>query len=342
MAISLNTAESYPLNGTQSFPIGEEIYLEFSNLIDDKSAKESIHLIDSATNKIVEVDYTVTPVDQNSLALLDDFTERQATQKTIVTLKPKQLLSANTKYELFIRGASLEESQALQEELDSNTLSERTVFRSTIDDSFTESVRVYGSYEGSLESTLNVEIIVTGNDSEAKYIWWFDDEDKPGLNSRRVNRTLSRWRSLDRGCYIKFYGGTFTLNEEYKTKVYPKVKLANSYRINFSTSSEDLLLKPEVQSESDIGLNIPDTSTNTFADPLRVIEVTPRNGSVNNPISTNKITITFNKEIDPASVDQTKVKLMKQPVSGFYNGESKEQKLPKEVFVNGNQIILEF
>ena len=342
MAILLNTTESYPLNGTESFPIGEEIYLEFSNLVDEKSAKESIHLINGGSKEIVETDVTVTAVDGQGLALLDDFTVRQAAQKTVVSVKPKQLLSAHTKYELIIRGLSLEEEFLLREELDSNTLSERTVFRATINDSFTELVRAYGSYEGLQESSINIEIVEAGNDSQAKYIWWFENENKPGTNSRNLNRTLSRWRSLSKGCYIKFYGGSFSVGEVFKIKVYPKNKLENSYRINFSTSSEDLLIKPEVASESDIGINIPSFSTNKFEDQLRVVDVTPRDGSINNPLNTNRVVITFNKELDPESIDQDKIKLLKQPVSGFYNGASKEQRLPKEVFVTGKQIVLEF
>jgi hypothetical protein len=342
MTILLNVQESYPLNGTTSFPIGEEIYLEFSNLVDDKSAKESIHLIDSTARKIVEADYTVTAIDENGLALLDDFTERQASQRTVVSLKPKQLLSAHTKYELVVRGVSLEQNSSLVDELDSNTISERTVFRTTFEDSFTELVRVYGSFEGLQETNINVEIVESGSDSQAKYIWWFENKDKPASNSRNLSRTLSRWRSLDKGCYIKFYGGSFNKGDTFKIKVYPKNKLMNSYKINFSTSSEDLLVRPKVISESDIGINIPSSFNSSLETSLKVIDVSPKDGSINNPTSTDKIIITFNKELNPESINQNTVKLIKQPVSGSYNGASKEQKIPKEIFVNGNKIVLEF
>lgn len=59
MSINLTAQNSYPLNGTSTFPIGEEIKLEFTNLVDDKTAKDSIILIESGTNSVVETDIKV-------------------------------------------------------------------------------------------------------------------------------------------------------------------------------------------------------------------------------------------------------------------------------------------
>lgn len=341
MSINLTAQNSYPLNGTSTFPIGEEIKLEFTNLVDDKTAKDSIILIESGTNSVVETDIKVYVLDANNNEIEDVFLERQVSQKTIVVAKPKAYLNENSSYELFIRGESLEEVASLTEEFSSSTISEKTVFGTSLNDAYVEQIKVYGSYTGKVETHLNIEIVSGGSGSEAKYIWWFDNESKP-TGSKRTNRTVSRWRSLNRGCYIKFYGGEYTLGDVYKVKVYPKEKLANSYRISFETSTDSLLLKPEVISESDIGLVTPKSIEASLGEALRIIDMQPRNGSINNSISTNKITIFFNKNIKQESISQNNIKLFKQSVSGFFNSKGGEEKIPKEIIIENNKIILEF
>ena len=341
MPITLVTQNSYPLNGTTTFPIGEELILEFDNLVDDKSIKESIALIKSINNSIVDCEIKSYAVDANGNKLDDNFLVSQVTQKTIVSIKPNMFLEANTNYELYVRGSNLEEVVSLNDEFASNTVSKRTVFNTSLNDTYTDQVRVYGSYEGSNEQELNIEVILAGEDSAAKYIWWFSDEAKPAPNGNRFNRTTSRWRSLARGCYIKFYGGSFVQGDTYKVKVYPKDKLIQSYRIAFSTAGEDLVLKPEVSSESPIGLVVPDFNI-ASDEPLKVISMHPKVGSINNDLNTNKVTITFNKNIDSSTVNQDAIKMFKQPVSGFFAGANKEQKIPKEIIVENNKIILEF
>lgn len=342
MPISLITNSSYPLNGTTTFPIGEEIKLVFDNLVSHKSATESIILVETETNNIVKTDIKVVPVDENLQEIDVVFLEAQETQNCLVIVKPKSLLDENNKYELFIRGNTLEEVVALNEEFSSNALSKRTIYDTTKLDVYTDQVKIYGLYEGKTPTTLNLEITVSGEDSSAKYIWWFDNEAKPSQNGKRSNRTSSRWRSLKRGCYIKFYGGDFVAGDVYKIKVYPKDKLESSYRISFSTSNGDLLLKPVEISESDIGLTIPEVTNSAFGESLRVISMTPEHGSINNSIATNKITITFNKTLDATTINQSNITLFKQPVSGFYNQASVEEKIPKEIIVEDNKIILEF
>ena len=342
MAITLSNENSYPLNGTAAFPIGEEIVLEFNQLVDLKSAKESITLVRRSDNKIVEADVRATPVDANLDEIADNFLTKPASQKCLVTVKPKSLLDANTEYSLFVRGSALEEVQALTEEFSSNTLSERTVFNTSLNDVYTEQMKVYGSYEGSSQENLNIEIVIAGEGSAAKYIWWFDDEIKPQPSGKRLNRTTTRWRSLARGCYIKFYGGTYTLGDTYKVKVYPRVKLESSFRINFSTSSSDLLVKPTSVSESDIGLVLPEASTSTYVSDLRVIRMEPPIGSINNGIDTSRITIYFNKNINSGTVSQSNVRLSKQSVSGMFSSNGGQEKMPKEIIVEDNKIILEF
>lgn len=342
MPISLITNSSYPLNGTTTFPIGEEIRLVFDNLVSHKSATESVILVESETNNTVETDIKIVPIDGNDEEIENVFLEVQESQRCLVIVKPKSLLEENNKYDLFIRGSALEEVVRLNEELNSNTISKRTIYDTSILGAYSDQVKVYGLYEGKSATTLNLEITVSGEDSSGKYIWWFENEAKPSSNGKRSSRTSSRWRSLKRGCYIKFYGGDFVEGDIYKVKVYPKDKLESSYRIKFSTSNESLLLKPKEISESDIGLLLPEETNSAFEEGLRVVSMSPESGSINNSISTDRIVITFNKNLNPETINQNSVMLFKQPVSGFYSDASSEEKVPKEIIVENNKIILEF
>lgn len=342
MPISLITAESYPLNGTTTFPIGEEVLLKFDQLVDVKTAKESIILLKAVNNEVIETEITVYPVDVENDEIVDQFLEKPNSQNTLVSVKPTSLLDANTNYELHVRGKAVEEVVATNEEFKSVALSERTVFGTSKDGVFTDQIRAYGTYSEVAVSHLNIEIVVGGDDSAAKYIWWFDGEVKPQASGRRLNRTISRWRSLDRGCYIKFYGGEFTFGDTYRINVYPRVLLEDSYKIAFSTSSEDLILKPTVQAESDIGVNLPALNLSANTEALRIVSMEPRDGSINNSTGTNKITITFNKDIDSSTAIQENIALFKQSASGFFNGKNNQEKMPKEIIVENNKIILEF
>lgn len=342
MPISLITAQSYPLNGTTTFPIGEEILLKFDQLVDEKTAKESIVLLKAVNNEIIETDVSVYAVDGNNIKNTNPFLEKPVSQTTVVSVKPKNLLDANTKFELHVRGKQVEEVIADNAEFKSIALSERTIFNTSKGGELTEQVRVYGTYSELNTGHLNIEIVSGGEGSGAKYIWWFSNEGKPQASGSRLNRTVSRWRNLDRGCYIKFYGGEYTVGDVYQVNVYPKVLLENSYKIEFSTSSEDLVLKPAVEAESDIGVNLPALNLSANTDTLKIIDMQPRNGSINNSKELNKIVITFNKDIDATTVSQENIVLFKQSVSGFFNGKDSHQKMPKEIIIENNKIILEF
>ena len=371
MAITFNPQESYPQNQTNNFPIGEEIILEFSNLVDLKSAKEAIIIYGDDSDRTiigdstylndfndiknflrspgekgyVEVSTEVFDVDGSGDVLNNTYFEKPANQTSIVVIKPKKLLEANKEHILYILGSAVESIEGLTSKHIGNALSVRTIYdpKNTTTNALDDRLKLHGTYTGSTEETLNIRIVTAGNGSNAKYIWWFSDEQQPQPSGRRLNKTSQRWRNLDRGVVIKFLGGEFELDDVIQVKVYPKDKLETSYKLTFNTSTEDLVTKPAHVSTSDIGVSdqIPSVTVSNN-EPLRIIDMQPRNGSVNNSLDTNKITITFNQNIDSTTAIQEYIKLYKQNVSGSYHKQNQLQKLPKEITVDNNKIILEF
>lgn len=371
MAITFNPQESYPQNQTNNFPIGEEIILEFSNLVDLKSAKDAIIIYGDDSDRTiigdstylndfsdiknflrspgekgyVEVSTEVLDVNANGDVLGNTYFEKPANQTSIVVIKPKKLLEANKEHILYILGSAVESIEGLSNKHIGNALSVRTIYdpKNVATNSLDTRLKLHGTYKGDTEETLNIKIVSAGNGSQAKYIWWFSDEQQPQPSGRRLNKTTQRWRNLNRGVVIKFLGGEFQLNETIQVKVYPKDKLETSYKLTFNTSTEDLVTKPAHVSTSDIGVSdqIPSLSTSSN-EPLLIVDVSPRNGSVNNPLDTNKVTITFNQNIDSTTATQDNIKMFKQNVSGFFNNQKEPQKMPKEIIIENNKIILEF
>ena len=55
-------------------------------------------------------------------------------------------------------------------------------------------------------------------------------------------------------------------------------------------------------------------------DAFRVVSIEPYDGAINLSLNTERIVVTFNKNINPATVTQDTVKLLSYPVSGTFDG----------------------
>lgn len=288
-------------------------------------------------------------------------TDRIASKNTIVKVTPKQILGENNEYKLYLLG---ETSDTIASNLPTYveilaknyTLSERTVFDVTDSTgSFEERIQSRGSYEtlnGETSATLNLKIIEAGTGSKAKFIWWYSDEAEPlPANSnykKRVSRCTSRWRSKHRGVLTKFSNADYVLNETFSIKCYVPIELDKSYLITFQTSTDSVYEYPDQVSTSPIGLGanvIPGLNGETAVAPLEILSISPGDGSVNNRLDLNKITITFSENLDPASVSQSSIKILAHPISGSfdYNEDPmlREYEIHKIVSVTDNKIIVE-
>ena len=284
---------------------------------------------------------------------------------SVLVVTPKKPLKINTEYNLFICGENVNNISNLPAEIQaytqSNCISERTVYDAykLVNNIKTSDTRIksYGSFEpknNEAATTLNIKIIEAGNGSAAKYKWWFEEEDEPqpasaNYNSR-IGRCVQRWRVTDRGILIRFPGGDYVLNEVFKIEAVKEDLLNISNLINFKTGTDSIFVYPEYTSTSPIapdGLLIPNENNNVVIESLVLENMEPSNGAINVDLNLNKITLTFNNDIDVTTATQDNIQLESQPVSGIFDGpngtrSNRPEKLYKIISVADNKITLEF
>jgi hypothetical protein len=281
--------------------------------------------------------------------------------RTLIKVTPKEPLKENTSYSLFLVGSNIENIDGLPDVLvpisKNKCITERTIYSPSKLGVLETRVSSYGSYEPKNNeqlATLNIKIVTAGVGSEAKYVWWFSDEVEPApaqaYYSQRLSRCVQRWRSCDRGVMVKFEQSSFSLNESFTIKCYSKVKLVNSYLINFKTGTDSIYVYPEYTSTSPIGVDeslIPQLPGGVVnPEELRVVSITPYDGAINVDLGLKQIVIEFNKNLDASTITQSSVELLSYPVSGTFDGPNgtrsdRERKVFKIISVEDNKIILE-
>ena len=310
------------------------------------------------------VDYDVKQyyVDNNLDQLASQkLTDKPVAQKTAVVLTPKNVLAEDSQYQLFIVGSSVDNlsniSNALQNYSKDKSISFQTIYDvyELVNNVETEqnNIRSYGTFKAKnneASATLNIKIIEAGEGSVAKYKWWFSDENEPQPANNnyndRVSRCVQRWRTLDRGVYLRFAGVQYNLNQTYQLKAYEKEHLANSYLITFNTSNNEIYTIPNDVSTSPLLEDDQLGNISSSDDILKVVSMKPIDGSVNEPLDLKQIEISFNKNLDASTVTQETVILKNLPASGFFDGNAgtrsdRERKIFKIISVVDNKIILE-
>jgi hypothetical protein len=332
--------------------------------VDLSTGNNPFFLKSPGMNGFIECDFEEYFVDDfadeapsNTQNLID----RVAEKKTIIKMTPKTPLGENNEYKLYILGESSDSIEnAIPDYVDilakNNTLSERTIFDCTDSgDLIEERINSRGSYENKnneASATLNIKIIEAGQGSKAKFIWWFSDEAEPlpanPSYKKRTSRCVFRWRSKDRGLFLKFADAQYLINETFSIKCYSPIELENSYLITFRTSTDSVYEYPEQVSSSPIGLGaniIPGLDGIASSEKLEIVKMEPADGSTNNRLDLKHITIFFNKNLNANSITQENIRVKVFPVSGSFNYKSGEMQHEYELYkilsVVDNKIIVE-
>jgi hypothetical protein len=307
-------------------------------------------------------EYFVDDFDDDSPSATQSLLDKVDEKKTIVKVTPKIILGENQEYKLYLLGSTSDEIESgipsyLQILSSNSTISKRTIYDVAGSlNQIEDRIMSRGSFEPkSFENSaiLNIKIIKEGEGSKANFIWWFEDEAEPmpanPLYSERTNRCMQRWRSIERGIFLKFTGGLYQVGETFTVKCYKAEEMEKSYLITFQTSTDSIYEYPDNVSTSPIGLgaNIVPGLNGVQAplEELKIIKVEPTDNSINNKLNLKNIIIYFNKNLDQNSVSQDSIEILSYPVSGSFDyksGEMKrEQKLYKIISVEDNKIIIE-
>lgn len=360
----------YPQNQSTNIPIGSSLYLVFDKEVDLESIRSSVILFGNDSDRTVmpdnalwinekqgenkdflkspgykgfcEFDVDIKYLDPQTLEVIDvnnDFDRTLYYCGVIIT--PKITFAVNTEYTLYIIGAN---TQSLDPIYQTNkAVSLRTIYSPKLIETLDPRIKIRGTYKGKElnGNNLNIQIVSSGNGNVAQYVYWFDDQN---IDMSKVSRCSGRWRSIDKGLVIKFDDTQYTEGEIITIKCYPVDLLQDSYIVKFTTNDGSIFIEPEPDYRSTSPIN-----TVVQVDPndklLSIISITPASGEVNVPIESNRIVITFNKNIDPATITQDTIKLQALPVSGFYDDgrdKKREYKLYKILSVEDNKVIIEF
>lgn len=337
--------------------------------LDGTSGENPFFLRSPGFNGFVDYDAKMYLVDNNKTLAVSDSQiqlDKDETRSVAVVITPKSFLKEEVKYEAFLVGANVDNLENLPEVFRSlsedRALSARTIFDAYrvingVETEETARLKTFGSFvpkNNEASATVNIKIITAGQGSVAKYKWWFSDEDEPqpanANYSDRVSRCVGRWRKLDRGVLVRFSQDSYELDEVFNIKCYKRDSLVTSFGIVFQTGTSSVFEYPENSSSSPIGVgnllipeSIPDP---TASEPLKIISMSPEDGSVHNDLSLSRIIIEFNKNLDATTVSQETVEIYSHAVSGIFDGNAgtrsnRERKLYKIISVEDNKITLE-
>lgn len=346
MPIQIISDSFFPTNKSQSFPTEEKIKFEVEGIVDLKSAKENIILrgpnasklrLDNSTI-ITETfsDYEILKTNIEIKYYLNDvevfaLVDKSSADKSVITVEPYNTLEEKTEYILYVNGVN--------GSLNNTGLSEMKHSHVISNGAVDENIKVFGSPKVEADTFLNIKIVQGGIISKAKFVCWIDGENEPALTKSNLNTTSGRWKSIGEGLSLKFVGGEYEVGDLFRVNLYTPIYLENTYKLIFSTGDDSLTTAPAIKSTSPLPLDVGEIGTQNLSD-FRVIKITPNNGEINVSKNIKEIVVEFNKDIDASSVSRD-LKILAQPVKGFYSGANKEIKIPRVVRVDGNKLYLE-
>lgn len=349
----------YPSNGSTAVPVGANIEITFSNGIDISTVKNFVVLYgrdndfitgpETATfikggsqgdflkspgfKGIVQCDFDLVYIDAQgdevSPELLNRVSEEAGPYVHKLIVSPKTILAPSVDYTVYIIG---EDEEGTAKGISSRTVYDVDYSNATSTDAI---VVAYGGYTGTLDDTISVKITKAGNIGTAEYKWWYSDTETES-EARTGKVTSRRFRKLEDGVQIRFKGSNFIKDDVYTIECKAPELLASSLSFSFSTSTTQIQEVAETTSTTVIG-----TQNDPIIGYLQVVESNPPDGGTNLKFASKTIVIEFDAELNPDTVTQDTVTLLKYPVSGIINSSDEEVELFKKLTVDGNKIIIE-
>lgn len=293
--------------------------MEFSNIDGKPFSSDGDSLNSPGFSGVVEVDYEVSVVDSagsevsGSVYEFADITNRF----TKVTIRPCQILDQDTTYTLYLGGGPVPAQ---------GVVSSRSVLDAKADagNSGSGVINTKGFYYNASQATdtINIEITRSGNQNTARYDWWYSSDAPTVYN----NQASFVDKEIDTDLFLSF-DGDFEDGDIYTINVGNQDSLASTYKLSFSTGSDQIVDLNTEHSSSPIGVS---TSTS-----FEVVSVTPSNGASHLPLGTGQVIVKFSKDIDPATFDFGSISLTRYHVDG-----SEKVNVPFSYIVESDTLII--
>ena len=323
----MNITSCFPSDAATGVPLKTEIVLVFDEPVDEESAKENILLFGPDFDKAygpwsvqwlqkrddpyflkspgfkgqVELSYTFQLLDDDDNIVTDpDFSNDAPNYHSKIIMKGN--LAPLTDYELYVVGNP--EGTAVY------GLSKRTIFDGQPDEANngTGQIQTKGTFTGDSEKTIVIEITKEGSPAELEYIWYYQSSPslfKQGFGSRK-------YRQLADGISFKFLGTDFQLADKFYINVAPKTYLEETYKVSFKTGTGSISAIPDNASTSVLGdLNSP------VRNEFKVLSTSPKDQSIKVSDKLKMITVRFNNDINPSSVNDHLINIKLEPATGY-------------------------
>lgn len=213
------------------------------------------------------------------------------------TFTPDSLLSPNTQYQVLI----------------SRKATSKTIEDTTSDpgNTSTGSFTVKGPYSGVDDDTFTIRIKTAGVFGVATFSYTRASE---GVESADI--PLERLVELEDGIFLRFSTGTYVADDFWTFDVNVPVAIPSIYKTVFTTGSptyvevSDDIPSFQIETREVEGLTRVDGASSVGSDALSLVSIRPVNGASNVALGFESIVLTFNKDIDPDSIDSSVIEVL--------------------------------
>lgn len=260
-----------------------------------------------------------------------DYTGTGSIWRTKAIFTPTNALQKLTKYTVYLVG-----DEDLTDGI-STGIRARSIFDTVKGSNLGNGDLVFvGTFEGlAVSDTFNIKITADGAAGEAWFNWWRTSD--PSLIFGPIRTEQIQNILLEEGVYANFGEGSFSTNDTFSAVVKKPTLFTGNTNWSFDTGTGSIETLPTSTSTSITGDLVTSLTPTTS---LQVTSILPDNLSTNLPLTTNRIVIQFNSNIDPSTVTSETITIMGLPVNGDENLFSPKE-LYKDITVSGNQIILD-
>lgn len=369
MAPVLNTV--YPMDGDVGIPLGASIVLTFDRSVDLETVKRFVAVYGDSQHQVsgpepgswldkrgdkpylfrspgfkgmVPFSITARYVDVAGDTVADDFEDFVAEGASTavgyeVTISPNKLFPQENVIQYQVIGDP--------ETIDTG-VSARTVWNVVPDagNASTDGVvEQAGSFTGPTADQLVITIETNGNVGAAKYSWHWDSLG-PGTG-KSGKFTNTGFITADMGVAVRFSGSNFVAGDSFTIDVEPTDRMVTSTSVSFTTTDNEYTTTPDSPSTpaeaSPPATAIPPIPGLAIAESLlRVLDITPSEGTYNISVHTDEIIIVFSDPIDPATISTDTVKLYTVPAEGIFGGQGSKTDLAYSLSLSGDTLTISF
>lgn len=351
--MSISIVQTWPNHEDTGVPVGTTVQILFNTEVDFESVLNSVSMFGPDFDVVqgpgpatqvpknkpedilqspgyrgeLDFEIDVIRVDSNGDPVTEQFSiDSSLVEQHLVELKPKNLLVANTLYEVFVAGKAPGN--------DILGITKRSVFdpAANTNNTGTGDLLSAGIYTGNDPDILHIEVTQPGRERELMFDWWFDS-DPVNIKSRKGSGLPLL---LGRGVKVRFTGqssDSFETGDRFSIQLVPVEELDNVYRFEFRTGPQELKEPNSTGSTSPIGTG---QGHRVPTEKFKVIKITPENGASNVDTNTNQIIVEFNKPIDPFSLNNETIELLAQSADLSGN----KRKVKYSYIVSGSRLFI--